>query len=396
MLFRRFGRTGLTMPVLTSGGMRYQQSWDAEASVTDDSQANVAAIVQRAIELGIVHIETARGYGTSEKQLGQILPYLRRDKVIIQTKIAPTEDPQEFETNFFDSLGRLHIDWVDLLALHGVNDRQVLGWALDSGGCLERALNLKVRGYARHVGFSTHASTDVIVDAMRDGRFEYANIHYYWAFQNNAPVLREAAARDMGILIISPTDKGGQLYQPSRLLCELTAPLSPMVYNDIWCLAHAEVHTLAIGNQRPTDFDEHVRAVQLFCEHATDPRALIAPVEARLHSRLVRVFGDSWANTWHQGLGGWQEMPDQINVLEILRLYNLAVAFDMLEFARSRYNLLENGGHWFPGRKASNIGSLDWSGALRRSPHASVIPQRLAEAHTLLGGPAQKRLQRDN
>ena len=92
---RRFGKTELQMPVLTCGGMRYQQSWQDDAaareSVTEENQKNVEATVRYALDLGINHIETARGYGTSEYQLGKFLPSLPRDKMIVQTKIGPAD-----------------------------------------------------------------------------------------------------------------------------------------------------------------------------------------------------------------------------------------------------------------------------------------------------------------
>ena len=37
------------------------------------------------------HIETARGYGSSEYQLGFILPSFPRDEIMVQTKIGPKE-----------------------------------------------------------------------------------------------------------------------------------------------------------------------------------------------------------------------------------------------------------------------------------------------------------------
>jgi predicted aldo/keto reductase-like oxidoreductase len=43
------------------------------------------ATIHRALDLGINHIETARGYGSSEMQLGWVLPKLPRDKMIVQT-----------------------------------------------------------------------------------------------------------------------------------------------------------------------------------------------------------------------------------------------------------------------------------------------------------------------
>ena len=105
---RRFGRTGLEMPVLTCGGMRFQYRWtDVEPSeVPPEQQANLEAVVHRAFELGINHFETARGYGSSEMQLGWVLP-----------KIAPGKDsssrprsrrppiPREFFSNFDKSIG---------------------------------------------------------------------------------------------------------------------------------------------------------------------------------------------------------------------------------------------------------------------------------------------------
>ena len=47
----------------------------------------LCATIRRALEVGINHIETARGYGTSELQLGRVLPSLPRDQIILQTKV---------------------------------------------------------------------------------------------------------------------------------------------------------------------------------------------------------------------------------------------------------------------------------------------------------------------
>lgn len=102
MKYRRFGRTELAMPVISCGGMRYQFKWDdvRPGEIPSDNQANLEACIHRALELGINHIETARGYGTSEMQLGRILPKLPRDKIIVQTKVAPKPTATEFIRTF--------------------------------------------------------------------------------------------------------------------------------------------------------------------------------------------------------------------------------------------------------------------------------------------------------
>ena len=167
MIYRRFGRTELSMPVITCGGMRYQQSWqDVELSeVEAANQANLEACIRAALAAGINHIETARGYGSSERQLGQILPTLPRDEMIIQTKVGPADTGEGFLAGFNTSMDRLKLDYVDLLAIHGINNRSLLEMTLKPGGSLDMALELKKQGRCRHVGFSTHGPTDVIVDA---------------------------------------------------------------------------------------------------------------------------------------------------------------------------------------------------------------------------------------
>ena len=94
MKYRRFGRTELAMPVISCGGMRYQYKWQdvPPQDIPRANQENLEACIHRALELGINHIETARGYGTSEMQLGDVLPKLPRDKMIVQTKVAPQRD----------------------------------------------------------------------------------------------------------------------------------------------------------------------------------------------------------------------------------------------------------------------------------------------------------------
>ena len=98
MEYRRFGRTELKMPVISCGGMRYQFKWQdvPPQDIPRANQENLEACIHRALELGINHIETARAYGTSEMQLGALLPRLPRDRMIVQTKVTPRATAEEF------------------------------------------------------------------------------------------------------------------------------------------------------------------------------------------------------------------------------------------------------------------------------------------------------------
>lgn len=390
MQYRRFGRTNLQISVFSCGGMRYQHSWKDVplAEIPAKNQANLEATIRRALEAGINHIETARGYGTSEIQLGEILPTLPRDGLIVQTKVSPTENPEDFRRTLSQSLDNLKLETVDLLGIHGINTAELLDWTLRPGGCLAVAQEFQRQGRVRFIGFSTHAPTAVILRAIESDQFDYVNLHWYYIHQENWPAIEAAQRHDMGVFIISPADKGGHLYHPSQTLADLCAPLSPMVFNNLFCLRRSQVHTLSIGAARPSDFDEHLKTLPLLAEADVH----LAPVLERLAQQAQAALGEDWLNHWREGLPTPEDTPGQVNIPVILWLRNLLLAYDMEEFAKARYNLLGNGGHWFPGQKAEAMDDLDFSDCLRHSPYASKIPAMLADTHQRLGGEAVARL----
>jgi len=161
-----------------------------------------------------------------------------------------------------------------------------------------------------------------------------------------------------------------------------------MGFNDLFCLGHAEVHTLSIGAARPSDFDEHLAILPLI----QDAMIGLGPVMKRLEDAAVRAMGADWAATWRHGLPTTIYAPHEIPLYHILRMYTMAKAYDMVGYGKMRYNLLGGGDHWFPGHKLIDV---DWDALLdelKDYHFADRVPEILQEAHELFNAEDKKRL----
>jgi predicted aldo/keto reductase-like oxidoreductase len=363
--------------------MRFQESWLRGAEPSPASQRNLEATLDRALDLGINHVETARGYGTSEAQLGPALARHPRDRFVLQTKVLPTEEAREFEAHLDESMSLLQVEFLDLFAVHGVNNAKFVERTLAPGGCLEVAERWRKQGRIRAIGFSTHAPKPLILRMIETDRFDYVNFHHYYLYQDNHEVIEAARQHDMGTFIISPSDKGGRLYRPSAKLRGLCEPLSPVVFNDLWCLSNPEIHTLSLGAARPTDFDEHLQVLPLL----DDPALVLAPIMRKLETAYREALGDEFARRWSEGLREWHELPGQVNVKRILWLRNLVLAYDLLDFAQERYMSMKPDDIWVPGARAERFDDDAMMAALPNSPFREQIPALLREAHKMLHNP---------
>ncbi|MEO0795093.1 MAG: aldo/keto reductase [Verrucomicrobiota bacterium] len=378
------------MPVITAGGMRFQQSWDdlADDAITGQEMDRIKRVVNRALELGINHIETARGYGSSERQLRDVFADIDRDRYILQSKVAPAEDPKEFEKVLDRTFSQLGCEYLDLFGFHGINLDEHIEWILRPGGCMDVIRRWQRDGRIRFVGFSTHGNPDVIVRAIETGEFDYVNLHWYFINQTNEAAIAVATTQDMGVFIISPNDKGGKLYEPSSKLSDLCSPLTPMAFNTLFCLRRPEIHTLSVGAAEVDQYDPQIVAL----EHYERIDETIRPIEERIHDAIKAELGDDWWPGYSATLPTWDQVPGEVNLRYILRLWTLAKGLDMHDYGKYRYGMIGNGGHWMAGQKAVDFDDVALIDSLKGHPYATRIPDILREAHEMFVGEERKPL----
>jgi len=396
MQYRRFGRSNLELSVFSLGGMRFPRGWEKDITLKDLTEADrgaLTATIDRSFEIGINHVETARGYGHSEEWLGLLLEGRPRDEYYLQTKVGPHEDPAEFEATLEKSFAALRCDYIDLFGFHGINSQRELDFTLRPGGCMEVARRWQQEGRIRHIGFSTHGSCEAILAAIESNEFDYVNLHWYFINQSNWRAIEAATARDMGVFIISPSDKGGQLFNPPAKLVEACAPLHPITFNDLFCLRRPEVHTLSVGASCPGDFDEHLAALEFY----ENIDATVRPLEAHIHEVMQAALGADWWPAYSEGLPWYTEVPGEVNLPYILRLWSLAKGLGMVDYGKYRYGMIEggDGGNWMGGKPSGEFDEAGILDLLKEHPQRDRIPAILREAHEWFKGEKKKRLSSD-
>ena len=372
---RAFG-DGPAVSLFTLGTMRALQSKDQMLSV-----------LRGARDAGINHVETAPAYGPAETFLGQALRQLDQDGTgpaegdwVITSKLLPGQTLDQARRALDASLERLDRPRLENLAIHGINREEHLHWALigDGAQLIDWALN---SGKVGQVGFTSHGSNALIQQAINSGRFRFCGLHLHLLDPQRISLAEDALGQQMGVLAISPADKGGRLQAPSDQLVSDCAPFAPLALAYRFLLA-AGVSTLTVGAETPSDLSLATALANQDGSLMEQETKVLARLEALRRERL----GSEFCGQCRACL----PCPSEVPIPELLRLRNLALGHDLKEFAEERYNLIGRAGHWW--ETVNALACAHCGDCLPRCPNHLPIPDLLDDTHRRLAAAPRRRL----
>jgi predicted aldo/keto reductase-like oxidoreductase len=203
MPINTLGKTGLEVSQLTLGGYHMRVGGVDEA----------IKIIHRAIDLGINHFDSARGYhrGDSDATYGKALQGGLRKKVLLMSK-SNKRDAKTAMQELEDTLRDMKTDYLDLWQCHEVMTQ--VNAIFGPGGAAEAFAKAKQQGKVRHIGFTGHRDPEVHLRLLREGELwetiqmpiNLVDPHYLSFLRN---VLPEARKRGLGIIAMKSNAMGG-------------------------------------------------------------------------------------------------------------------------------------------------------------------------------------------
>ena len=195
MEYRILGKTGLKVSVIGFGGIPVQRISKEEA----------IKVIEKAEELGINFIDTARGYGISEIFIGEALKG-RREKWIIASKTM-ARDKETMKTEIDISLNNLNTDYIDLYQFHNVRTMEDYEKILSENGAYEALQEAKLVEKIRHIGITSH-SIDVLKIAVESRKFDTIMYPYNIVETQAYELFKRAKELNIGVIAMKPMAGG--------------------------------------------------------------------------------------------------------------------------------------------------------------------------------------------
>lgn len=295
---RPLGKTGHMVSIYSLGG---------QGSIEIPGKEDISVeIINRALDLGINYIDTAAAYGrqtptvaradamgTSERNMGQVMKYRRKEVFLASKTHDRTYDGSMRLLE--KSLRQLNTDHLDLWQIHNVrmSEMETLDRITGEGGVLKAMIKARDEKMIRFIGFTGHEGPDVL-NALNE-RFPFDNVlvAINAADKHHDPFIEKflpnAVKNEMGIvgMKIPARDRifsnGGIITMKEAIDYVLTLPVS----------------TIIVGLDKIAELEENISIAKEF-KPLTADQMLAIEAKTKPHYKDLLFFKNlsEWPADW--------------------------------------------------------------------------------------------------
>jgi predicted aldo/keto reductase-like oxidoreductase len=159
---RRLGKTGVDVTILGLGGEGILRTYGHDKKAYE--------LINKAMDLGITYLESARAYSGSESYYGKALRERRKD-IFLASK-SHARDRKEALRHLSETLNNVKTDHLDLWQIHDVRTEEDVEAIFGPDGSLEGFLEARKRGLVRFIGVTGHHDPGVLLGCIERFAFD--------------------------------------------------------------------------------------------------------------------------------------------------------------------------------------------------------------------------------
>lgn len=354
--YREIGKTGVKMSDISFGA----------------GKLSAASMVLRAVDSGINYFDTAPDYGESEKTIGEAMGKIRRDKVIITSKLCtPQPYPghlplgskkKDYIAAVEGSLSRMKTDYLDFCFVHAIGemnkDLEAEKKRLLSDEMFEAVAELKKAGKVRFLGTSSHGPNnmeELLMTAVKSDRFDLIQPSFnFMKFPKLPEVMKEAHKRGVGVIAMKTLAGAKDMNVEGK-----GEEFSHAAFK--WVLKHTEVSGLIVTMKTASDIELYLKA----------SGAKFTAADQKVLDQYARLYGSEYCRT---GCGECEgSCAAGVEIATVMRYRMYFRDYGMEKRAMESYSLLKK-------NASACLGCID-PGCVASCPHGLPVKDMLCDAH---------------
>ena len=200
MYYRKLGKCGVEISVISFGGMRW---------ATEEDACNT---LNHGMDCGMNYVDTSSAYlnGKSEEWIGKAVKG-RRDEIYVSTKSNWAKGPSADDVRkaIDGSLKRTGLDYFDFYQIWNLENVEILNDVLKKGGTLDGIQKAMKDGLVKYgLGFTFHGIPEAFKAAVDSGVFVSAMVSYNILKRKEEELIQYASDRGVGVVVMNPLGGG--------------------------------------------------------------------------------------------------------------------------------------------------------------------------------------------